>query len=130
MSRERQAEQMRNGKGFVAALDQSGGSTPKATYRTLARRDIDWTHTTTWMTDERWVMPDHEDANQNMVMESLIEPTGVRFLVPDTAIESPSEAAAAFSARIVPEVRGARRSIMNSRTSSLWSSPRAASHVG
>ncbi|MEM9683715.1 MAG: fructose bisphosphate aldolase [Pseudomonadota bacterium] len=30
MSREQQAEQMRSGQGFVAALDQSGGSTPKA----------------------------------------------------------------------------------------------------
>ncbi len=30
MSRERQAEQVRTGNGFVAALDQSGGSTPKA----------------------------------------------------------------------------------------------------
>jgi fructose-bisphosphate aldolase class I len=30
MGREQQAEQMRSGKGFVAALDQSGGSTPKA----------------------------------------------------------------------------------------------------
>lgn len=30
MSYEQQAEQMRTGKGFVAALDQSGGSTPKA----------------------------------------------------------------------------------------------------
>lgn len=30
MSKAQQAEQMRNGKGFVAALDQSGGSTPKA----------------------------------------------------------------------------------------------------
>lgn len=30
MSFEKQAEQMRTGKGFVAALDQSGGSTPKA----------------------------------------------------------------------------------------------------
>ncbi|MDD9922805.1 MAG: fructose-bisphosphate aldolase, partial [Boseongicola sp.] len=30
MSNERQSEQMRSGKGFVAALDQSGGSTPKA----------------------------------------------------------------------------------------------------
>lgn len=30
MSYEKQAEQMRSGKGFVAALDQSGGSTPKA----------------------------------------------------------------------------------------------------
>ena len=30
MSTGKQAEQMRSGKGFVAALDQSGGSTPKA----------------------------------------------------------------------------------------------------
>ena len=30
MSRKEQAEQMRSGKGFIAALDQSGGSTPKA----------------------------------------------------------------------------------------------------
>ncbi|MCW2689584.1 MAG: fructose-bisphosphate aldolase class-I [Mycobacterium sp.] len=30
MADEHQAEQMRSGKGFIAALDQSGGSTPKA----------------------------------------------------------------------------------------------------
>lgn len=30
MSRDKQAAQMRSGKGFIAALDQSGGSTPKA----------------------------------------------------------------------------------------------------
>lgn len=30
MSRERQTEQVRNANGFIAALDQSGGSTPKA----------------------------------------------------------------------------------------------------
>jgi fructose-bisphosphate aldolase class I len=30
MSQQKQAEQMRSGKGFIAALDQSGGSTPKA----------------------------------------------------------------------------------------------------
>ena len=35
MSNERQAEQVRSGKGFVAALDQSGGSTPKALRRDL-----------------------------------------------------------------------------------------------
>ena len=27
---EQQLERMRSGKGFIAALDQSGGSTPKA----------------------------------------------------------------------------------------------------
>src|SRR5690606_34804650 len=30
MTRQDQAKQMRSGKGFIAALDQSGGSTPKA----------------------------------------------------------------------------------------------------
>lgn len=30
MARQDQAQQMRSGKGFIAALDQSGGSTPKA----------------------------------------------------------------------------------------------------
>lgn len=30
MARDQQREQMRTGKGFIAALDQSGGSTPKA----------------------------------------------------------------------------------------------------
>ncbi|PUB13112.1 fructose bisphosphate aldolase [Yoonia sediminilitoris] len=30
MSQQEQAEQVRHGKGFIAALDQSGGSTPKA----------------------------------------------------------------------------------------------------
>lgn len=30
MSDQKQAEQMRSGRGFIAALDQSGGSTPKA----------------------------------------------------------------------------------------------------
>ena len=30
MSKQKQADQMRSGKGFIAALDQSGGSTPKA----------------------------------------------------------------------------------------------------
>lgn len=30
MGRQKQADQMRSGKGFIAALDQSGGSTPKA----------------------------------------------------------------------------------------------------
>lgn len=30
MSNQKQADQIRNGKGFIAALDQSGGSTPKA----------------------------------------------------------------------------------------------------
>ncbi|MEY8842775.1 class I fructose-bisphosphate aldolase, partial [Cribrihabitans sp. XS_ASV171] len=30
MSKAEQRDQMRNGAGFIAALDQSGGSTPKA----------------------------------------------------------------------------------------------------
>lgn len=41
MSRQKQAEQMRAGKGFIAALDQSGGSTPKA-LKLYGHKDGDW----------------------------------------------------------------------------------------
>lgn len=41
MSRQKQAEQMRSGKGFIAALDQSGGSTPKA-LKLYGHKDGDW----------------------------------------------------------------------------------------
>lgn len=41
MSRQKKAEQMRSGKGFIAALDQSGGSTPKA-LKLYGHKDGDW----------------------------------------------------------------------------------------
>jgi 6-phosphogluconolactonase len=92
-------------------LGLAGGSTPRATYRELATRTIDWTSTTAWMTDERWVPPDNDDSNQKMVMRSLVNPTGVALLAPDTTGESVSRAADDFSGLIVPLAQTARHAI-------------------
>jgi 6-phosphogluconolactonase len=83
--------------GDRVALGLAGGSTPRATYEALAERDIDWSHTAAWMTDERWVPPMHPDANQRMIREALAASTGVQFLRPDTTMRSPTDAAARFT---------------------------------
>jgi len=79
------------------ALGLAGGSTPANTYRELASRRIDWSTTTAWMTDERWVEPTHPDSNQRMARHELINPTGMRFIAPTTELVSPEMAAAAYA---------------------------------
>lgn len=56
---------------FAVAL--SGGSTPKAIYRTLAAKyaaAIDWKLVHLFWSDERCVAPNHPDSNYKMAMES------------------------------------------------------------
>jgi 6-phosphogluconolactonase len=90
----------------------AGGSTPRIVHHTVAQRPIDWTHVTTWMTDERWVPPTDEHSNQRMVTETLVLGTGVRFIGPDTTLSSPHDAAEAFDRLLREEVIGeGRRSI-------------------
>jgi len=79
------------------ALGLAGGSTPASTYRELAKRSIDWSTTTAWMTDERWVEPTHPDSNQRMARIELIDPTGIHFLAPDTERDSPQVAAGDYT---------------------------------
>jgi 6-phosphogluconolactonase len=50
----------------------SGGSTPRATYRLLAAKDIDWDCAELFFSDERFVPPDNKDSNYRMVRESLL----------------------------------------------------------
>ena len=78
------------------ALGLAGGSTPAGAYRELSQRPIDWTRTTTWITDERWVPPTHPDANQAMARAALTDQTGVRLLAPDTTMTSPRDSAQSF----------------------------------
>lgn len=52
-------------------LGLSGGSTPAPTYGMLGERDIDWSKVTLWLSDERWVPPDHPDSNGRMALEHL-----------------------------------------------------------
>lgn len=93
------------------ALGLAGGSTPRATYQSLVSRDIDWSTTTTWLTDERWVAPTSPDANQRMVRDSLVSPTGVEFLAPDTTLKRPSLAASSYTEKLIPMLGAATRRI-------------------
>lgn len=56
----------------------SGGSTPRATYRLLACKDLDWDCCEIFFGDERFVPPDHPDSNYRMVRESLLAGYDVR----------------------------------------------------
>jgi len=93
-------------------LGLAGGSTPRSTYEALAHRSIDWSYTTAWMTDERWVAPETDESNQKMARASLIDSTGVRFLAPDTTTNSIEQSAAEFSHVMVPATERASRSIV------------------
>ena len=50
----------------------SGGSTPRATYRLLGDRTIDWDCAELFFGDERFVPPEHPDSNYRMVRECLL----------------------------------------------------------
>lgn len=59
---------------FAVAL--AGGSTPKATYESLARNhagEIEWSKVHAFLGDERTVPPDHADSNYRMASEALLE---------------------------------------------------------
>lgn len=81
-------------------LGLAGGATPRRIHQLLADRSIEWDGVTTWISDERWVAPDHEDSNQRMARETLVDAVGVRFLAPDTTLGDPATAATAFEATL------------------------------
>ena len=89
---------------FVVAL--SGGSTPRCTYRRLARRDalsrVAWSQFEVFWGDERCVPPDHPESNYRMAREALLDHVSV----PDSQVHRihgelpPSQAAAAYEAAL------------------------------
>jgi 6-phosphogluconolactonase len=74
----------------------AGGSTPAAAYERLAERAIDWTSTTLWLGDERWVPANHPDANSGMVRRTLGSAAAQRMIAPDQTIGDPKAAAMAY----------------------------------
>lgn len=76
-------------------LGLAGGSTPSDTYDALHNVDIDWSRVSLWLSDERWVPPDHPDSNGRMALDHLppaaanrlIRPRHSRYLNPaDSAV--------------------------------------------
>ncbi len=59
--------------GERATLGLAGGSTPRTTYTRLVNEDVDWSRIHAWMSDERWVAPDHPDSNLRMIRDALLD---------------------------------------------------------
>ena len=59
-------EKMRNGKGFIAALDQSGGSTPKA-LKLYGVNENEYSN------DKEMFSKQHQDLNNQKNEEKTIE---------------------------------------------------------
>jgi 6-phosphogluconolactonase len=56
-----------------AHIALSGGSTPKKAHEIVAERDLDWSNTTLWFSDDRAVPPDHEFSNYAMAKATLLD---------------------------------------------------------
>lgn len=82
---------------FAVAL--AGGSTPKATYKVLARDytgELDWSKVHAFFGDERTVPPDHDDSNYRMAQEALLSRVPVGSVHRMRGELPPEEAAAAY----------------------------------
>ena len=56
-----------------ATIAVSGGSTPKAFFKALSTRDIDWAKVTVTLVDERFVPADNPRSNHLLVSDNLLQ---------------------------------------------------------
>ena len=91
--------------GLVAAASDeftigfAGGSTPETTYRVLRSLDVDWDRVVGWLSDERWVPPDHPESNGMMVARTLLDHVSAPLFRPEWS-EDPVAAARIYDATI------------------------------
>jgi len=83
------------------SLGLAGGSTPEATYKALRGRAAGWAQVDAWLSDERWVPPDHERSNGRLAAEAILDHVDANFLRP-TLSESmmPEDTAAYYEAEL------------------------------
>jgi 6-phosphogluconolactonase len=58
------------GAAFMAV---SGGSTPKPLFAKLSTYELEWEKVTVTLVDERWVDPEHQESNEKLVKEHLMQ---------------------------------------------------------
>ena len=65
-----------------ASIAVSGGSTPKAFFKALSTRDLDWAKVTVTLVDERFVPADNPRSNHLLVADNLLQgkASAARFL--------------------------------------------------
>ena len=62
----------------TASIAVSGGSTPKAFFQTLAKKDIAWDKVTVTLVDERFVPPESDRSNHALVAANLLQGQAAR----------------------------------------------------
>ncbi len=96
------------------SLGLSGGSTPIPVYRLLAARQLGWEKVDLWISDERWVPPDHERSNGKMAADVLAGPAGAWLYRPPWGDDlEPDAAATEFDATIRNLHEGRRPDIVH-----------------
>ena len=56
-----------------ASLMVSGGSTPVILFKRLAQTKLAWQRVFVGLVDERWVPPNHQDSNEKLLRENLLQ---------------------------------------------------------
>lgn len=57
----------------VASMLLSGGTSPGGLYREMSQQEFDWDKVWFGLSDERWVAPDHDDSNEKLVHDTLLQ---------------------------------------------------------
>ena len=79
----------------------AGGSAAEATYRMLRGRASGWDKVDAWLSDERWVPPDHERSNGRMAAATLLDHVGANFVRPRwSEFIEPEDAAVHYEASL------------------------------
>jgi 6-phosphogluconolactonase len=79
----------------------AGGSAAEATYRMLRGRASGWDKVDAWLSDERWVPPDHERSNGRMAAVTLLDHVGANFVRPRwSEFIEPEDAAVHYEASL------------------------------
>ena len=89
----------------TASIAVSGGATPKAFFRALAGRDLDWRKVTITLVDERFVPPESDRSNHALVASNLLqdEAAAAQF-VPLYHAAATAEAAAAIASKVTAAI--------------------------
>jgi 6-phosphogluconolactonase len=90
-------------------LAVAGGSTPHATFDLLSRESLPWDRVVGWLSDERWVPPDHERSNGAAAGSLLFDRVDARFLRPTWGEDIDPAASAADYEKTIRSIHADRR---------------------
>ena len=83
------------------SLGLAGGTTPEATYKSLRGKASGWANVDCWLSDERWVPPDHERSNGQMAALAILDHVDAVFHRPKWSESMmPEDSAAHYEAQL------------------------------